>query len=68
MLVFGPNGVFKAEAKTTGVLVRKRIQGWWKKIQELSKERTESCSLCIAQAKLLIFDEPFSGFDPTIKG
>jgi ABC-type uncharacterized transport system ATPase subunit len=48
-------------------LVRKTIQDGGKKIQELSKEITGSCSLCIAQAKLLIFDEPFSGFDPTIK-
>ena len=44
------------------------IQGWWnKKIEELSKGMTQKVQfvVCILhKPKLLIFDEPFSGFDP----
>jgi len=44
------------------------IQGWWnKKIQELSKGMAQKIQfvVCILhKPKLLIFDEPFSGFDP----
>ncbi|OCB78031.1 ABC transporter ATP-binding protein [Flavobacterium crassostreae] len=44
------------------------IQGWWhKKIQELSKGMAQKIQFVVCvlhQPKLLIFDEPFSGFDP----
>jgi len=44
------------------------IQGWWnKKIEELSKGMAQKVQfvVCILhKPKLLIFDEPFSGFDP----
>ena len=44
------------------------IQGWWdKKIQELSKGMVQKIQFIVTvlhQPKLLILDEPFSGFDP----
>ena len=44
------------------------IQGWWnKKIQELSKGMAQKIQFVVTvlhQPKLLILDEPFSGFDP----
>lgn len=44
------------------------IQGWWnKKIEELSKGMAQKVQFVVCvlhQPKLLIFDEPFSGFDP----
>lgn len=44
------------------------IQGWWnKKIEELSKGMQQKIQFIITvlhEPKLLIFDEPFSGFDP----
>jgi ABC-2 type transport system ATP-binding protein len=44
------------------------IQAWWgKKVQELSKgmaQKVQFVTTVIHQPKLLIFDEPFSGFDP----
>jgi len=44
------------------------IRGWWnKKIQELSKGMAQKVQFIVTvmhQPKLLIFDEPFSGFDP----
>lgn len=44
------------------------IQGWWnKKIEELSKgmqQKIQFVTTVIHQPELLIFDEPFSGFDP----
>lgn len=44
------------------------ITGWWdKKIQELSKGMAQKVQFIITvlhRPKLLIFDEPFSGFDP----
>ncbi len=44
------------------------IKGWWnKKIQELSKGMAQKIQFVVCvlhQPKLLIFDEPFSGFDP----
>lgn len=44
------------------------IQGWWnKRIQELSKGMAQKIQFVVTvlhQPKLLIFDEPFSGFDP----
>ncbi len=44
------------------------IGGWWnKKIQELSKGQAQKIQFVVTvlhRPKLLIFDEPFSGFDP----
>jgi ABC-2 type transport system ATP-binding protein len=44
------------------------IKGWWnKKIQELSKGMAQKVQFIVSvlhQPKLLILDEPFSGFDP----
>ena len=44
------------------------IQPWWnKKVEELSKgmqQKVQFIITVIHQPKLLIFDEPFSGFDP----
>jgi len=44
------------------------IQSWWdKKIEELSKGMAQKVQFVITiihEPKLLIFDEPFSGFDP----
>ncbi len=44
------------------------IQGWWdKKVEELSKGMAQKVQFIVTilhQPKLLIFDEPFSGFDP----
>ena len=47
---------------------RLQIQWWWnKKIQELSKGMAQKIQFVVCvlhKPKLLIFDEPFSGFDP----
>lgn len=44
------------------------ITGWWnKKVEELSKgmqQKVQFITTVIHEPKLLIFDEPFSGFDP----
>lgn len=44
------------------------IQPWWnKKVEELSKgmqQKIQFVATVVHQPKLLIFDEPFSGFDP----
>jgi ABC-2 type transport system ATP-binding protein len=44
------------------------IQAWWgKKVEELSKgmaQKVQFITTVIHQPRLLIFDEPFSGFDP----
>jgi ABC-2 type transport system ATP-binding protein len=44
------------------------IQTWWnKKVEELSKgmaQKVQFITTILHQPKLLIFDEPFSGFDP----
>lgn len=44
------------------------MQGWWnKKLQELSKGMAQKVQFIVTvlhEPKLLIFDEPFSGFDP----
>ncbi|HZL12400.1 MAG TPA: ATP-binding cassette domain-containing protein [Prolixibacteraceae bacterium] len=44
------------------------IQAWWgKKVEELSKgmaQKVQFITTIIHQPKLLIFDEPFTGFDP----
>ena len=45
-----------------------QISHWWdKKVQELSKGMAQKIQFIVTvmhQPKLLIFDEPFSGFDP----
>lgn len=47
---------------------RLEISGWWnKKVEELSKGMAQKVQFIITvlhRPKLLIFDEPFSGFDP----
>ncbi|MBF6642425.1 ATP-binding cassette domain-containing protein [Flavobacterium sp. J49] len=47
---------------------RLEIQGWWnKKVQELSKGMAQKVQFVVTvlhKPKLLILDEPFSGFDP----
>jgi ABC-2 type transport system ATP-binding protein len=44
------------------------IEGWWdKKVEELSKgmaQKVQFITTVLHQPRLLIFDEPFSGFDP----
>ncbi len=63
-------GLSKAEAKKQLQywFERLEIQGWWnKKIQELSKGMAQKIQFVVTvlhQPKLLILDEPFSGFDP----
>jgi ABC-2 type transport system ATP-binding protein len=63
-------GMTKAEAKKQldYWFDRLGIQGWWnKKIQELSKGMAQKIQFVVCvlhKPKLLIFDEPFSGFDP----
>ena len=63
-------GLSKAEAKKQldYWFDRLGIQGWWnKKIQELSKGMAQKIQFVVTvlhKPKLLIFDEPFSGFDP----
>ena len=63
-------GMTKAEAKNRLEYWFKKfeIQDWWgKKIQELSKGQAQKIQFIVTvlhQPKLLIFDEPFSGFDP----
>jgi ABC-2 type transport system ATP-binding protein len=63
-------GLSKAEAKVQLEYWFERlgIQGWWnKKIQELSKGMAQKVQFVVCvlhRPKLLIFDEPFSGFDP----
>src|SRR3970040_811805 len=62
-------GLSKAEAKMQLEywFERLEIQGWWnKKIQELSKGMAQKIQFVVCvlhKPKLLIFDEPFSGFD-----
>ncbi len=63
-------GLSKEEAKKQLVYWFERlgIEGWWnKKIQELSKGMAQKIQFVVCvlhKPKLLIFDEPFSGFDP----
>jgi ABC-2 type transport system ATP-binding protein len=63
-------GMSKADAKAQLEywFERLEIQGWWnKKIQELSKGMAQKIQFVVCvlhKPKLLIFDEPFSGFDP----
>jgi len=63
-------GLSKAEAKAQLEywFDKLEIQGWWnKKIEELSKGMAQKVQFVVCvlhKPKLLIFDEPFSGFDP----
>jgi len=63
-------GLAKGEAKKRlqSWFERLEIEGWWnKRIQELSKGMAQKIQFIVTvlhQPKLLIFDEPFSGFDP----
>lgn len=63
-------GLTKAEAKKrlNHWFEKFEIGDWWnKKIQELSKGMAQKIQFIVTvlhQPKLLIFDEPFSGFDP----
>ena len=47
---------------------RFNLQGWWdRKVEDLSKgmaQMVQFIATVVHQPKLLIFDEPFSGFDP----
>ncbi|WP_306353009.1 ABC transporter ATP-binding protein [Flavobacterium sp. '19STA2R22 D10 B1'] len=63
-------GMSKAEAKKQLEYWFERLEigDWWnKKIQELSKGMAQKIQFVVTvlhKPKLLIFDEPFSGFDP----
>lgn len=63
-------GLDKAEAKKRLKMWFERLEigDWWnKKIQELSKGMAQKIQFVVTvlhEPKLLIFDEPFSGFDP----
>jgi len=63
-------GMTKSEAKTRLKYWFEKLEigDWWnKKIQELSKGQAQKIQFIVTvlhQPKLLIFDEPFSGFDP----
>jgi len=63
-------GMSKAEAKEKLFMWFDKfgINNWWnKKIQELSKGMAQKVQFIVTvmhEPKLLIFDEPFSGFDP----
>lgn len=63
-------GLSKAEAKKRLKIWFERLEigDWWdKKIQELSKGMAQKIQFIVTvlhEPKLLIFDEPFSGFDP----
>lgn len=63
-------GLSKAEAKKRLLYWFERLEigDWWnKKIQELSKGMAQKIQFIVTvlhEPKLLIFDEPFSGFDP----
>jgi len=63
-------GLSKAEARRRLKIWFERLEigDWWnKKIQELSKGMAQKIQFVVTvlhEPKLLIFDEPFSGFDP----
>lgn len=63
-------GMSKREAKTKlkTWFERFEIEGWWnKKVEELSKgmaQKMQFITTVLHEPKLLILDEPFSGFDP----
>ena len=63
-------GIKKAEAKKRLMewFEKFEISGWWdKKVEELSKgmqQKVQFITTIIHEPDILIFDEPFSGFDP----
>ncbi len=61
-----------AEASLRGWFERLDISEWWdKKVEELSKGMAQKVQFIVTvlhSPKLLIFDEPFSGFDPINAG
>ena len=63
-------GIKKAEAKKRLMewFEKFGISGWWdKKVEELSKgmqQKVQFITTVIHEPDILIFDEPFSGFDP----
>ena len=58
----------EAERRLRHWFIKFGIQNWWdKKVEELSKgmqQKVQFIVTVIHEPKLLIFDEPFSGFDP----
>lgn len=58
----------EAEKRLTYWFTKFEIMSWWnRKVEELSKgmqQKVQFIVTVIHQPKLLIFDEPFSGFDP----
>ncbi len=58
----------EAERQLRSWFERFEIGGWWdKKVEELSKGMAQKVQFIVTvlhRPKLLIFDEPFSGFDP----
>ena len=63
-------GMSKADAlrELKGWFIKFGIQDWWnKKVEELSKgmaQKLQFITTVVHKPKLLILDEPFSGFDP----
>jgi len=57
-----------AKAKLKSLFEKFDINEWWnKKVEELSKgmqQKVQFITTIVHEPKLLIFDEPFSGFDP----
>ena len=57
-----------ATARLKEWFIKFEIQAWWdKKVEELSKgmqQKVQFITTVLHEPKLLIFDEPFSGFDP----
>ncbi|MCF6365774.1 MAG: ATP-binding cassette domain-containing protein [Bacteroidales bacterium] len=57
-----------AKAKLNSLFDKFEINDWWnKKVEELSKgmqQKVQFITTIVHEPKLLIFDEPFSGFDP----
>lgn len=57
-----------AEKRLKGWFERLELADWWnRKVEDLSKgmaQKVQFISTVVHEPKLLIFDEPFSGFDP----
>lgn len=58
----------EAKRKLKDWFIRWDLQSWWdKKVEELSKgqaQKIQFITTVLHEPKVLIFDEPFSGFDP----
>ncbi len=58
----------EAERRLRGWFERLGLKDWWgRKVEDLSKgmaQKVQFISTVVHEPKLLIFDEPFSGFDP----